>query len=320
MNAALRQLILALFFTAPLYADDSIDAETPASADPVIDKEADISGATGNKKPDIRKPGPDTANYPNSAYTLPQGGFYAEITPFAYTGDYARNPEQYNASYLFRYGLFDWVELRLFSTGLSFKGGNTPETGFSPLVFDTKLHFWDELKEYYLPAAGFEAWLQTTWLGSPSFNQGTQPAFTFTFDQTLPGDVAIEYNIGAQRFQDPQNLDVSVWDFAFQWAIQRDIIEDLAFFVNGYYNASTLPRFSTNVKKYQLVCDNNNNCVRKSVNALGIVGGNRDIPNVVGAGLLWTLNDNLALYCNIGAGTDRASPPLQAYLGFAWTP
>ena len=36
---------------------------------------------------DIRAPGSDLANFPNSAFTLPKGGFYLETTPVSYAGD-----------------------------------------------------------------------------------------------------------------------------------------------------------------------------------------------------------------------------------------
>jgi hypothetical protein len=318
--------------TQPLPAEE-MDTETTAP-DIVVPQPVDkqtVATEQSDKKPtlDIRTPGPDMANYPNSAYTLPQGGFYAEITPATYTAKDQLNPALYNAEYFFRYGLLDRVELRLYSQGFSVQGrtpSDKPVTGFGPLVFDSKIHLWDELKAYYLPAVGFEAVLQTTWLASPAFNTGTEPAFALNFDQILPGDISIEYNIGTQRFEDPQNIDHNVWDVAFQWAIQHDIVEDLAFFINGYYNATTLPRFTKNVKVTETVCDINHrtdttyDCRLKNTIVKRVVGGRSDVPNVVGAGLLWTLNDNLALYCNIGAGTNASSPPFQAYAGFAWTP
>src|SRR5581483_11112897 len=36
--------------------------------------------------PDIREPGPDTANFPNSAFTLPQGRYYVEVSPVFLSG------------------------------------------------------------------------------------------------------------------------------------------------------------------------------------------------------------------------------------------
>lgn len=321
--------LLAFFFmfTAPLLADDG-DAEPPAQTPGgQEEKKADAKDETGGeKKLDIRSPGPDMANYPNSAFTLPQGGFYAEITPAMYTAKYPLNPDQFNSEWYLRYGLFDRVELRLYSQGLTVQGGNSPAVGFGPLVFDTKIHLWDEWEEYYLPALGFEAILQTTWLASPAFNSGTEPAFSFNFDQTLPFDVAFEYNLGAQRFQDQLNLDHNVWGLAFSWAFQHDIVEDLAFFINGYYNATTLPRSPKKIKVPEIVCspdhqaDGIDKCKLENHIVQRVVGGKSDIPNVVGAGFIWTLNDNIALYCNFGAGTNSSSPPYQFYAGFGWTP
>jgi hypothetical protein len=135
---------------------------------------------------DIRAPGSDLANFPNSAFTLPRGGFYLESTPVAYAASSSTLSAQYNWEYLVRYGLVDWLELRLYSQGFSVQGSPNSAVGFSPLTFDTKIHFWDEWEEYHLPAAGLEAMVQTQLLGSSAFNAGTEPSFSLKFDQELP--------------------------------------------------------------------------------------------------------------------------------------
>ncbi len=56
---------------------------------------------------DIRDPDPDTANFPNGAYTLPKGRIYIETSPASFYGGSKVNPPQYNWEYLFRYGLTD---------------------------------------------------------------------------------------------------------------------------------------------------------------------------------------------------------------------
>jgi autotransporter-associated beta strand protein len=304
------------------------------------DKKATTGENEDKKKLDIRTPGADLANYPNSAFTLPQGGFYIEMTPYNYAADSPGNPSTYSTEYFFRYGLLDRVELRLYSLGLQVQGSGTSSasTGFAPLTFDTKIHLWDEWEEYYIPALGFEAAVQTTWLGSPGFTSGTEPAFSFNFDQTLPWDIAFEYNLGTARIQDPIDLSQESWQLVFQWAFQHDIIEDVAVFINGTYNGSTLPRTarkfsqSKTVTTPVTVCDANHktdtltNCITnntvstKTVTSLASRSGVSNVPTVVGAGMIWTVNDNLALYFNAGAGTNNSTPAYQAYAGFAWTP
>ncbi|MCY2970033.1 MAG: hypothetical protein NTZ30_05115, partial [Planctomycetota bacterium] len=102
------------------------------------------------KKPNIREPGPDSANFPNSPYTLPKGMAYFEITPTV-AGKGTSDPRTYSTPTLLRYGLTDDVELRLFTN--SFTVEYSPNSaGFSPIVFDVKIHFWDENKDLFLPA------------------------------------------------------------------------------------------------------------------------------------------------------------------------
>ena len=136
---------------------------------------------------DIRAPGSDLANFPNSAFTLPRGGFYLETTPVSYASASSTLASQYNWEYLLRYGLVDWLELRLYSQGFSVQGPPNSAVGFSPLTFDTKIHFWDEWEDYHLPAAGLEVMVQNQLLGSSAFNASTEPSFSLNFDQELRG-------------------------------------------------------------------------------------------------------------------------------------
>jgi hypothetical protein len=92
-------------------------------------------------EPNIKEPGPDMGDYPNSAFTLPQGRAYVEFAPLSIETANAENPAAYGFPFLLRYGLTDDVELRLITTGLAsvFNTGNTV-SGFFPLIIDTKIH------------------------------------------------------------------------------------------------------------------------------------------------------------------------------------
>lgn len=59
------------------------------------------------------------ANFPNGSFTLPQGSAYVETTG-NYNSKSTYFDEQYNASYLLRYGLTDNIELRVMSDGYTF--------------------------------------------------------------------------------------------------------------------------------------------------------------------------------------------------------
>ncbi len=249
------------------------------------------------KGPDIANPGPDLANFPNSAFTLPRGRIYVEISPFTYYGAGPSSPAQFNTEFLLRYGATDDIELRLFGNGLSWIGGSGSTWGFSPIAFDTKIQLWTEKPDYFLPAAGFEAYLQTELLGNAAFNGGIQPSFTFNFDQSLPFDIDLEYNLGVSRIQDVTGK--NVWEFNFQWGLQRDLFnKDFAVFVHGFYNAASLPR----VPNPQIPSN---------------TGGNHPAQNAIGAGFIWTVNQRVAVYGQASGGTTLFTPSLITMLGFA---
>ena len=270
---------------------------------------------------DIRAPGSDLANFPNSAFTLPKGGFYLEMAPLAYASRSSTLASQYNFEYLIRYGLFDWWELRLYSQGFSVQGNPQPARGFSPITFDTKIHFWDELEDYYLPAAGLEVMLQTTWLGGSAFNSGTEPSFSLNFDQGLPWwDLQLEYNVGAARFEDPQDISKSLWDVTFAWAIQKEVIKDVSVFINGYYNGANLPRIGRLSDTWVTTCPSATSCQPgEIVSQTSQLGGN-DKQSAIGAGGIWTLNDKVSLFANFAGGLTRPTPSFISFVGFAWTP
>lgn len=247
-------------------------------------------------QPDIGNPGADLANFPNSAFTLPQGRAYVEFQPLSYYGARGNQNAQYNTEYLLRYGATDNIELRLFGNGVTWQGGSTSTWGFSPLTFDTKIHLVEEHQEFYLPAVGLEVYLQTQLLGSSAFNSGTLPGFTFNMDQSLPWDIDFEYNLGANEVQ--ETIGGNTWQFSFQWAFQRDLLnKDIAVFIHGFYNAMTLPRLPTTTTPYL-----------SSVNP---------VQNAVGAGLIWTPNNRISFWGQASGGTTQYTQSIITSLGFA---
>lgn len=253
---------------------------------------------TWRSRPDIANPGADLANFPNSAFTLPQGRAYIEMSPLTYYGPATGQPAQFNSEFLLRYGLTDNVEARIFGNGVSWQGGKDSTAGFSPVAFDTKIHLMSEMEDWHLPAIGFEAYLQTTWLGNEAFNQGTTPGFFLNFDQSLPFEIDFEYNLGAT--EQLENDHTKAWQFSLQWAFQRDIFnKDLAVFIHGFYNAMTLPRLPGA--------------------GLPHLGQAQAVPiqNAVGAGMIWTPNHRLSLWAQSAMGTTPDSPSVLSNLGFA---
>jgi hypothetical protein len=248
-------------------------------------------------KLDIRDPAPDTANFPNSPYTLAKGRVYIENSPLGLYGSSKNAPGLYQWDFLLRYGLTDNLEFRIFSNGLTAQRGakgEPPTSGFSPLVFDVKMNFWEENTKYYIPAMGIEVYVQTKF-GSPMFNAGVQPSMNLLFSQTLPLDISFEYNFGLTGTQN--GLGQNKYQFSYQWAFQRPVVEDFEVFVHGFYNAAALPR----ILQF------------KSIDA------REELPfvNLVGAGGIWTLSRQVAVYGSYNFGTNPASPSRIALLGFA---
>ena len=251
---------------------------------------------TWRSQPNISNPGADLANFPNSAFTLPEGRFYVEMSPLTYYGPGQGQPAQFNSEFLLRYGVTDDIELRVFGNGVSWQGGKDSATGFSPIAFDTKIHLFDENEEWFLPAVGFEAYLQTTWLGNEAFDQGTTPGFFMNFDQSLPFDVDFEYNLGATEQLDGTGS--YAWQFSFQWALQKDIFnQQLAVFIHGYYNAMTLPRLPQSSEPSPAAID--------------------PVQNAVGGGFIYTPNNRVSFWIQSAGGTTQDSPSVISNLGFA---
>ncbi len=85
-------------------------------------------------EPSIKSPGADMANFPNGSFTLPQGNAYLEAGG-NYNSKSSYSSEQYNASYLLRYGLTDNIELRIMSDGYTFVHDEEKTQGISPTNF-----------------------------------------------------------------------------------------------------------------------------------------------------------------------------------------
>lgn len=249
--------------------------------------------------PNISNPGTDLANFPDSAFTLPQGRAYIELAPFSYYGGSSIQPQEFATEYLIRYGATDDIELRLFGSGYNWVGGQVSAWSFAPLGFDVKIQSSLERPEYFLPAMGVEIYVQTEWLGNTATNGGTQPGVSFNFDQSLPWEIDFEYNLGTARVQDFQSGE-NEWEFGFQWAFQRDFFDkDFALFIHGYHDTTRRRRInsSTSPSQFDAITDLS--------------------EDAVGGGFIWTANDRLSIYGQTSAGLSEYSPAVISYAGFA---
>lgn len=268
--------------------------------------EANRMAPRSDPRINIRHPDPDTANFPNSAFTIPQGRVYIESSPVSFYGRSAVSAPIYNWEFLFRYGLTDRLEFRIFSNGytnqyqsLRYPSGSRlaalnqgATTGFSPLAWDFKYHLWDEHKKRWLPAAGIEVYIETA-MGSPLFSQGTQPSINLLFDHTLPYDFQLEWNLGIAGNVTIQNA--IYYSVAVQWSLQHTLFsDDFVVFTHGFVNNAALPRF-----------------------AQATVPGNADVI-VMGAGAQYALNDRLAVFGSYNFGLTSDSPDHLALMGLAF--
>lgn len=227
----------------------------------------------------IRNPGPDLANFPNSAFTLPHGRAYVELSPVNLNTPNTGSSGSYSAGYLLRYGVIDNLELRLFSSGYTDVRGDEGTQGLSPQVLDLKWHVLDEDGRRHLPAVGVEFALETEW-ASPALRQGWNPSLSFNFDQELPLGIAFEYNVGFLR-QLGENGSAQ-FPAMLAWAFQRELFGPIDIFVNGY----------------SYLGDGPPSCA-------------------VGGGFVWVPWDRLAIFTNTAAGLTAVTPAAYILVGLA---
>jgi hypothetical protein len=253
--------------------------------------------------PDLRTPGPDMGDYPNSAYTLPKGRTYIEFSPVTLSNADRENPASYNAPFLLRYGLTDDVEFRIFSNGVTHDGGKFSTTGFSPLGLDMKIHLWDDRREWLIPAVSFEGYLLTVW-GSPQFNGGWQPSINLNFDLPLSKKLNLEWSVGYTGVRDAVNVvtgrrfvprhhslvplihrtNLNVNQPTVQWALEYELTERVELFFHGFHNGAIL---------FQ-----------------------QGAGEMIGAGAFWVLTPGLMIFGSVNTGLTPNLPSINGQMGF----
>lgn len=255
--------------------------------------------------PDISQPGPDLGDFPNSAFTLPKGKAYFEMAPFTLGGPDAENPSSYTTPFLLRYGATDDVELRIFGSGFTKVYGSHPETGFSPIALDTKIHMWDQNNDWFIPAMSLEAYIQTNW-GTKAFDGGWQESIALNFDLLLTKKTNLEWTIGYSGVQDAVNVvtgnrfkprhhflvpsvhraNLNVYQLSIQWALEHELTEKLQVFTHGFYNGGILIQQGAGI--------------------------------MVGAGAFWKFSPRLIGWGSCNAGLTPADPDVLGQIGFAY--
>lgn len=269
------------------------------------DDSAKADASEKDDSPDISKPGPDMGDFPNSAFTLPKGRIYFELAPFTLVAADHFTPAAYSVPFLFRYGLTNDVEFRLYGNGVTDVFGKDGTTGFTPLIFDLKVHMWDDKKKWLIPAASLEVFIQTN-MASPKFRGGVQPSVSLNFDLPITKKINAEWSLGYASVQDAvdirtgrrfvprhgfivdtfQKANLNVNQFSAQWALEYELTEKLQLFMHGYYNGAIF---------------------------LQQGGG-----TVLGAGFFWQQTKRLVWFGSCNAGLDNVVAPIGGQLGFAF--
>ncbi len=192
--------------------------------------------------PDIKNPGLDLGDYPNSAYTIPACACQIEFTPFSIMAEDEYNQPAYFTQFLLRFGLTDDVEFRILGNGFTAVYTEPQMIGFSPIALDAKVHLWDAKREWLLPASSLEVILSTDW-GTPAFCDGYQPSINLNFDLPITDTLTFECTVGygevvglaSQRSPQggPLTTRENVNQVSFSWSFGQDLTEDLQVFVTG---------------------------------------------------------------------------------------
>ena len=191
--------------------------------------------------PDIKSPGIDLGDFPNSAFTLPAGTWQLELAPFGILAEDEFSQPEFSTQFLLRYGLTDDVEFRVLGNGFTAVYTDPQTTGFSPLALDMKIHLWDDQRDWFLPASSLEVSLTTDW-GSRAFSSGYQPTLSLNFDYPLTDTLNLEWTVGygevigtlvARSGPNLVTFDDNVNQASFQWSFEKDLTEDVQVFLTG---------------------------------------------------------------------------------------
>jgi hypothetical protein len=145
-------------------------------------------------RPNVRDPGTDYSDFPNSAEVVSVGEYYLSVG-WNYTATRAPQVTDNFVPFAVRFGVIEDVELRITGQGVTQEDGpDYNETGFSPLSFGFKWHLLDSRAERYRPAMGLEVDVATR-IASDFFDPGHPvPVVSLNFDQPLPGAWSLSWN------------------------------------------------------------------------------------------------------------------------------
>jgi hypothetical protein len=148
-------------------------------------------------QPSMRDPGPDTADLPDSAFTVKPGVLYVETALIHASSKESPRTREYATPTLLRYGLNDRLELRLsgFLVHEHVPDGDS-RSGVGPLTIGFKRHMWEEQPDIFFPAFGIIAQVSAP-TSSAGFDSGrAEPTVYFNFDYSPTERIEFEWNGG----------------------------------------------------------------------------------------------------------------------------
>jgi hypothetical protein len=200
-----------------------------------VTKSLTIRGQNGElARPNVRDPGTDFSDFPNSAEVVPVGEFYMSMG-WNYVASRAPQVTDNFVPFAFRFGIVEDVELRITGDGVTQEDGpDYNQTGFSPLSLGFKWHLLDQQEERYLPALGLEVDVDTR-LASAFFDPGhAVPVISFNFDQPLPGNWSLGWNTGVTWQVDDDGDQFAQWNLP--WSVVYSFNDDFELYWQGLLN------------------------------------------------------------------------------------
>jgi hypothetical protein len=239
-----------------------------------------VQAAEDRAQPNLREPGPDTPDFPDSAFAVPLGVTYLETSLTQEKAKDIDRTRTLSTATLLRYGIAPNWELRLSSDGwLRERSANGRRSGVGDLAVGFKRHFSAEKRGR--PAMGLIAQVKLP-TGASAFSNGKTEAFaSLNFDKTLPGDVELEWNIGMSWLAEDGGGHFIQGNLL--WVLGKKLNDRWGVFVDGFADVPSAP-------------------------------GERSVA-VVGPGVSYFVNDRMAIDVSVHCGLTKESPHRIVRLG-----
>jgi hypothetical protein len=305
-TTALIAVWVVVGWCATCCADPNQTIISGARSDPAPDAAETVTPPPAAPVPSIRDPGPDFADFPNSADVVQPGVYYLEIAP---TSQWSSQPENIASGLevLFRVGVVRDFELRLLGSPLSVIDSDQPEqnvVGAGPFGIGFKYHVYDGTRQWFHPAMGIEFQVALPVATSSELNPGmVLPSGSLNVDHSLPANFSFHWNLGVQTALDGGND--PFWQINFQWSLANDVTPDVQLYVNGIstYPANPSDNGGKNILGFRLP-------------------SNGGWSHFIGAGFMWTFSEHAATYClfapEFDSGLDHLGGTAQIGVSYAF--